>query len=195
MSTTVSEGLAPFDAGALRRNWGWFFVLGALEIILGTIAIGASVVATVVTVVFFGWLLLIGGVLSAVHAFWRKRWRGFFLDLVTGVLYAVAGFLMVAEPLAAAASLTLLIAMLLLIGGIFRIVVALSGHLEHWGWVLLNGVITAALGIMIWRQWPSSALWVIGMFIGIEMIFYGWSVVMLSLIGRGAAGPVEAPAR
>jgi uncharacterized membrane protein HdeD (DUF308 family) len=195
MSTTVSEGLAPFDAGALRRNWGWFFVLGVLEIILGTIAIGASVVATVVTVVFFGWLLLIGGVLSAVHAFWRKRWRGFFLDLVTGVLYAVAGFLMVAEPLAAEAALTLLIAMLLLIGGIFRIVVALSGHLEHWGWVLLNGVITAALGIMIWRQWPSSALWVIGMFVGIEMIFYGWSLVMLSLIGRGAVGPAEAPAR
>jgi uncharacterized membrane protein HdeD (DUF308 family) len=145
--------------------------------------------------VFFGWLLLIGGVLSAVHAFWRKQWRGFFLDLVTGVLYAVAGFLMVAEPLAAAASLTLLIAMLLLIGGIFRIVVALSGHLEHWGWVLLNGVITAALGVMIWRQWPSSALWVIGMFIGIEMIFYGWSLVMLSLIAKGAVGPAGAPAR
>ncbi|HEV8071369.1 MAG TPA: DUF308 domain-containing protein [Planctomycetaceae bacterium] len=195
MSTTVSEGLGPFDASALRRNWGWFFVLGVLEIILGTIAIGASVVATVVTVVFFGWLLLIGGVLSAVHAFWRKQWRGFFLDLVTGVLYAVAGFLMVAEPLAAAASLTLLIAMLLLIGGIFRIVVALSGHLEHWGWVLLNGVITAALGVMIWRQWPSSALWVIGMFIGIEMIFYGWSLVMLSLIAKGAVGPAGAPAR
>jgi uncharacterized membrane protein HdeD (DUF308 family) len=193
MSTTVSEGLAPFDAGALRRNWGWFFGLGVLEIILGTIAIGASVVATVVTVVFFGWLLLIGGVLSAVHAFWRKRWRGFFLDLVMGVLYAVAGFLMVAEPLAAAASLTLLIAMLLLIGGIFRIVVALSGHLEHWGWVLLNGVITAALGIMIWRQWPSSALWVIGMFIGIEMIFYGWSLVMLSLIAKGAVSTTGAP--
>jgi uncharacterized membrane protein HdeD (DUF308 family) len=193
MSTTVSEGLAPFDPGALRRNWGWFFGLGVLEIILGTIAIGASVVATVVTVVFFGWLLLIGGVLSAVHAFWRKRWRGFFLDLVMGVLYAVAGFLMVAEPLAAAASLTLLIAMLLLIGGIFRIVVALSGHLEHWGWVLLNGVITAALGIMIWRQWPSSALWVIGMFIGIEMIFYGWSLVMLSLIAKGAVSTSGAP--
>jgi uncharacterized membrane protein HdeD (DUF308 family) len=193
MSTTVSEALAPFGAGALRRHWAWFFVLGILEIVLGTIAIGASVVATVVTVVFFGWLLLIGGVLSAAHAFWRKQWRGFFLDLVTGVLYAVAGFLMVAEPLAAAASLTLLIAMLLLIGGIFRIVVALSGHLDHWGWVLLNGVITAALGVMIWRQWPSSALWVIGMFIGIEMIFYGWSLVMLSLIAKGAVSTSGAP--
>jgi uncharacterized membrane protein HdeD (DUF308 family) len=191
MSATVSQGLASFDAGAVRRNWGWFLALGILQIILGTIAIGASVAATLVTVVFFGWLLLVGGVLSAVHAFWRKQWRGFFLDLATGILYLVVGFLMVAEPLAAAESLTLLIAMFLLMGGIFRIIVALSGHLEHWGWVLLNGIITAGLGIMIWRQWPLSGLWVIGLFVGIEMIFYGWSLVMLSLVAKGAVAPAE----
>jgi uncharacterized membrane protein HdeD (DUF308 family) len=195
MSTMADPGLGPFDPGILRRSWGWFLVLGILEIVLGTIAVGASTIATVATVVFFGWLLLVGGVLSAVHAFWRKRWQGFFLDLATGVLYLVVGFLMVAEPLAAAASLTLLIAMFLLIGGIFRIIVALTGHLEHWGWVLLNGVITAGLGIMIWRQWPVSGLWVIGLFVGIEMIFYGWSLVMLSLVAKGAVGPAAAPAR
>jgi uncharacterized membrane protein HdeD (DUF308 family) len=194
MSATTGPGFASFDPGLLKRNWGWFLVLGILEIILGTIAVGASFVATVLTVVLLGWLLLIGGVISAAHAFWRKRWRGFFLDLATGVFYLVAGFLMVAEPVAAAASLTLLIAMLLLIGGIFRIIVALSGHLEHWGWVLLNGVITAGLGIMIWRQWPYSGLWVIGLFIGIEMIFYGWSLVMLSFIAKGSVASTE-PAR
>src|ERR1700679_3362226 len=116
MSTTVGPGFGTFDPSLLRRNWGWFLVLGILEIVLGTIAIGASTIATVATVVFFGWLLLVGGVLSAVYAFWRKRWQGFFLDLATGVLYVVAGFFMVAEPLAAATSLTLLIAMFLLIG-------------------------------------------------------------------------------
>jgi uncharacterized membrane protein HdeD (DUF308 family) len=195
MSATAGQGLASFDPGVLRRNWGWFLALGILEIILGTIAIGASVVATFVTVVFFGWLLLIGGGLSAVHAFWRKQWRGFFLDLATGILYIVAGFFMVAEPAAAAVSLTLLIAMFLLIGGIFRIVVALTGHLEHWGWVLLNGVITAGLGILIWRQWPISGLWVIGLFVGIEMLLYGWSLVMLSLVAKGAVVPAGAPSR
>jgi uncharacterized membrane protein HdeD (DUF308 family) len=195
MSATTGPGFAAFDPGVLRRNWGWFLALGILEIILGTIAIGASVIATVVTVVFFGWLLLVGGGLSAVHAFWRKQWRGFFLDLATGILYIVAGFFMVAEPAAAAVSLTLLIAMFLLIGGIFRIVVALTGHLEHWGWVLLNGVITAGLGILIWRQWPLSGLWVIGLFVGIEMIFYGWSLVMLSLMAKGAVVPAGTPSR
>lgn len=189
MSASLGPGLAPLGAGAIRHAWGWFLALGILEIILGTVAIGATPAATVVTVVFFGWLLLIGGVSSVVHAFWRRHWRGFFLEVLTGVLYIVAGFFMVAEPLAAAAPLTLLIAMFLLIGGIFRIVVALSRHIDHWPWVLLNGVITLALGIMIWRQWPGSALWVIGLFIGIEMIFYGWSLVMLSLIAKGAVTP------
>lgn len=176
------------DIHAMRRNWGWFLALGILEILIGGAAVAWSVLATIATVVFFGWFLLVGGVLSAVHAFWRKQWRGFFLDLVIGILYAVAGFVIIANPAASAVLLTLPIAMFLLIAGIFRIVVALSGHLEHWGWVLLNGVITVALGVMIWSAWPISGLWVIGMFIGIDMLVYGWSLVMMSLMlkGRGA---------
>lgn len=192
MAATTGSGFAAYQASALKRSWGWFLTLGILEIILGTIAIGWSVAATVVTVVFLGWLLLIGGFVSAAHAFWRKHWQGFFLDLATGILYLVAGCIMIGEPAAAAVALTLLVAMFLLMGGIFRIVVALSGHLDHWGWVMLNGLITAALGIMIWRHWPWTGLWVIGLFVGIEMIFYGWSLVMLGLMAKGAIKPMGA---
>jgi uncharacterized membrane protein HdeD (DUF308 family) len=180
MATSMGQNLPAFDVGALKGKSGWILALGIVEILLGTIAVGVPVFMTVATVEIFGWLLLIGGVLSAVHAFWRKQWRGFFFDLVIGILYAVAGFMMIANPAQAAMTLTLLIAMFLLMSGIFRIVVALTGHLQHWGWVLLNGVITAGLGILIWRQWPLSGLWVIGLFIGIDMIFYGWSLIMLS---------------
>lgn len=169
---------------AVRRNWGWFVALGVAEIILGMIAVGSSVAATLVSVIFFGWLLIVGGALSVGHAFWEKQWSGFFLDLVTGILYVVVGFMMVGNPEAAAISLTLLIALFLFIGGIFRIVAALTGHFQHSAWVLLNGVITLALGIMIWRQWPFSGLWVIGLFIGIDMIFYGWSSVMVGLVAK-----------
>ena len=187
MATNVTASPPALDVGtALQRSWGWFLALGIIEIILGTIAVGASFFATLVTVVLFGWLLLFGGVLSALHAFWRKQWKGFFLDLAMGVLYIVAGLMMVGNPAEAAVTLTLLIAMFLLVGGIFRIIVALSGHFEHWGWVLLNGLITSALGILIWRQWPLSGLWVIGLFVGIEMIMYGWTLVMLSMVARGA---------
>jgi uncharacterized membrane protein HdeD (DUF308 family) len=197
MATNIGGGAATLDVGAaLRRSWGWFLALGIIEIILGTVAVGASFFATLVTVVLFGWLLLFGGVLSTLHAFWRKHWKGFFLDLTMGVLYIVAGLMMVGNPAQAAVTLTLLIAMFLLVGGLFRIIAALSGHFEHWGWVMLNGLITAGLGILIWRQWPLSGLWVIGLFVGIEMIMYGWTLVMLSMVGRGAqsVGGTTAPA-
>ena len=120
MAMSVSPNVPSIDGHVLKRNWGWFFALGILEIILGTIAVGASAFVSVVTVVFFGWLLLIGGVLSVGHSFWRKHWKGFFLDLATGVLYVVCGLMMVGNPLSATATLTLLIAMFLLIEGLMR---------------------------------------------------------------------------
>jgi len=194
MAASIGQDLPSFDVTALKGKWGWILALGIVEIILGTIAMGAPVFVTLVSAVFFGWLLLFGGILSAVHAFWRKQWKGFFLDLVVGVLYAVAGFMVIANPAEAAVTLTLLVAMFLLMSGIFRIVVALTGHLRHWGWVLLNGVITAGLGVLIWKQWPLSGLWVIGLFIGIDMIFYGWSLVMLSMMVKSPRQPAGAAA-
>jgi uncharacterized membrane protein HdeD (DUF308 family) len=179
-------------ASELRRNWGWFLALGIVLVILGTIAIGSAFLMTIASVFFFGWLLIIGGVMEAIHAFWReKRWGGFFLDLLTGILYVVAGWMMVTNPQESALLLTLIIAMFLVFEGVFRIVAALAARYPHWGWVLFNGVISLLLGILIWRQWPYSGLWVIGLFVGIEMLLNGWSLVMLSLTARKL--PEEAP--
>lgn len=178
-------------AGELRRSWGWFLALGIALIVLGTIALGSSLLMTIASVFFFGWLLIIGGVMEAIHAFWRKRWAGFFLDLLTGILYVIAGWMMVTNPKESALLLTLIIAMFLVFEGVFRIVAALTARYPHWGWVLFNGVISLILGILIWRQWPYSGLWVIGLFIGIEMLLNGWSLVMLSLSARNL--PEETP--
>jgi uncharacterized membrane protein HdeD (DUF308 family) len=178
-------------AGELRRSWGWFLALGIALIVLGTIALGSSLLMTIASVFFFGWLLIIGGVMEAIHAFWRKRWAGFFLDLLTGILYVIAGWMMVTNPQESALLLTLIIAMFLVFEGVFRIVAALAARYPHWGWVLFNGVISLLLGILIWRQWPYSGLWVIGLFVGIEMLLNGWSLVMLSLTARKL--PEEAP--
>ena len=84
--------------GELKRSWGWFLALGIVLIVLGTIAIGSTLVMTIASVFFFGWLLIIGGVMEVIHAFWHKRWAGFFLDLLTGVLYVVVGWMMVTNP-------------------------------------------------------------------------------------------------
>ena len=180
-------------AGELRRSWGWFLALGIVLIVLGTIAIGSAFVMTITSVFFFGWILIVGGVMEAVHAFWREKgWAGFFLDLLTGILYVVAGWMMVTNPQESALLLTLVIAMFLVFEGVFRIVAALAARYPHWGWVMFNGVISLILGIMIWRRWPYSGLWVIGLFVGIEMLLNGWSLVMLSLSARNL--PDEVPA-
>jgi uncharacterized membrane protein HdeD (DUF308 family) len=169
----------------LRKNWGWFLALGIILVVLGMIALGASVAMTLAGVFFFGWLLIVGGVLEAVHAFWREKgWGGFFIDLLTGILYVVVGFLLVANPAASALALTLLIAFFLMFGGLFRIVVAVAVRFHNWVWLLLHGVVNLLLGLLIWRQWPLSGLWVIGLFIGIDLLFNGWSLVMLGLAAR-----------
>lgn len=168
----------------MRRHWAWYLGLGIALVVLGTLAIGGAVFVTVASMIFLGWLMIIGGALEAGHAFWRRAWSGFFFDLLIGLLYLVVGVMFVSNPIIAAESVTWVMAVMFIFGGVFRIAVALSTHFRNWLWILLNGVITLALGIMIWRQLPEAALWVIGLFIGIDMIFNGWSLIMLALSAR-----------
>ena len=182
-------------ADEIRRSWGWFLGLGIVLIILGAIAIGSAFLMTIASVFLFGWILIIGGVMEVVHAFWHKRWAGFFLDLLTGLLYVVVGWMMVNNPQESALLLTLLIAMFLVFEGVLRIVTAITVRYPHWGSVLFNGIISLLLGILIWRRWPVSGLWVMGLFVGIEMLLNGWSLVMLSMTGRNLPEEVSAGRR
>lgn len=194
MSPRTGSILSAVGFDVVQRNWGWFLALGILQIVLGMIALGESVLMTLFSVVMLGWLLIIGGISSIVHAFLERKWGGFIFDLLVGLFYAVAGFMMVANPGQAAVTLTLVISLFLMFGGVFRIAEALVGALPHRGWVFLNGVVTLALGIMIWRQWPLSGLWVIGLFVGIEMLLYGWSLVMLAIAAKNTRGEAAAAA-
>jgi len=148
------------------------------------VAIGYAVEMTIVSVMFFGWLLIIGGLFEIIHGFSRRPWGGFFINLLGGVLYAVAGVVIVVNPALAAVTLTLVIAIILIVAGLFRLFIAFSTPLHHRGWLILNGAISIILGFMIWDSWPVSGLWVIGMFIGIDMIFDGWTEIMLALSAR-----------
>ena len=142
MASGMKEGLPWIGHDELKRSWRWVLGLGIALIVLGLFAVGWSTLATFATVELFGWLLVLGGALSIGHACWQRRWGGFFLDLFAGVLYLVVGFMIVSNPMAAAGVLTLLMAMFFLIGGIFRIIVAVTVPMHHWGWLLLNGAVT-----------------------------------------------------
>jgi len=171
----------------VRAHRTWFLCLGAVLIVIGTIAIGSTELMTMVSVMLLGWLLIFGGLFEIVHGFARRAWGGFFINLMGGALYAVTGILMITHPGVAAVTLTLMIAMLLIVAGTFRIFVAFSIPIPHRGWLILNGAISLFLGFSIWSSWPISGLWVIGLFIGIDMIFDGWTEVMLALSARGSA--------
>src|SRR5262245_25589260 len=173
----MNQTLAPSAVQTLGHRWGWFVALGIALIVLGILALGAEVLVTLASVLFFGWLMLIGGAIQTVHAFRVRPWSGFLRHLFGGLLTVVVGFLLVGNPAVGALSLTLLMAAFFLVGGIFRIATALTHDFPGRGWAVLSGVITLLLGIIIWRQWPVSGLWVIGTFVGIDMLFEGWSLV------------------
>ena len=169
------------ELAEIRANWVGFLVLGILLIVLGTFLIVAPWIGTLATVWLLSVLLIVSGVAQFVGAFWVRRWSGFFLSLLAGVLYVAIGVLIFDRPVAAAEGLTLVIAAFLVVGGVFRIAAALSMRFESWLWSLISGVIALLLGVLIWRQWPEASLWVIGLFVGIEVLFNGWTWVMLAL--------------
>ena len=173
----------------LREIWLFLTAMGVALVLLGATAIGSAFVTTLVTVVTFGILMLLGGIFQVVTALWGRGWRGFVLHLLAGVLYLIAGLFMIESPVGAAMSLTFLVAACLFVGGTLRIGLSVAERFEGWGWVLLNGVVSVILGVGIWREWPLSGLWVIGLFVGIEMLFGGLSWVMLGLAVRAGVTP------
>jgi uncharacterized membrane protein HdeD (DUF308 family) len=164
----------------LHRHWKTFFALGLVLVGLGVIGIAASTFATLVSVVFLGVLLLMAGGGLLAHAFWAPRWSGFFLQLLSGLLYVVVGWLCITRPVEQAMLLTLLLALSLVVQGGVRMGAALAAHMDGRGMLFASGVLTFVLGLMIWNQWPLSGLWVIGLFAGIDLIFYGLWIVSLA---------------
>jgi len=173
---------------ALRNHWIWFFLLGLAMVVFGTAAISWACIATITVAAtwLFGFLLLAGGISEIIHSFWAGRWSGMLVHLLIGVLYTVVGFMIIEQPEGSALQLTLIISLFLIVSGIFRIVISISERFAGWPWVLLNGGVTLLLGLLIYKQWPASGLWVIGLFVGIEMIFNGWAWIMLALTLRGS---------
>jgi len=174
---------------AIQGQWAWLLALGIVLVVVGTIAIGMPLLTTLATALTIGVLLLLGGVAQLVGTFWTRNWSGFFLMLLMGVLYVVLGLLFVREPIQAAEALTLLLACTLMVSGVFRITGSLIHRFPQWGWIFFGGVLNLALGIVIWLQWPFSGFWVIGLFVGIDILFSGWTWIMLALRLKNLPGP------
>jgi uncharacterized membrane protein HdeD (DUF308 family) len=168
---------------SLRQHWVWFLVLGVGLAAFGTFAIGWACLATITIAAtwIFGFLLLSAGIGEIIHSFTVGRWSGTLVHLLMGVMYSVVGFMMIADPADSAITLTKVIAIFLIVGGIFRMLSALSHRFPGWPWVLLNGGVTLMMGLLIYKQWPTSGLWFIGLYLGIDMILHGWGLIALAI--------------
>jgi uncharacterized membrane protein HdeD (DUF308 family) len=170
----------------LRAASGWLLFLGVVLIILGFLSLLVPILPTLAIVLFYGWILLLAGVAQVVAAFGSLRWGGFFLHLLMGLVDIVLGVVFLRHVDLGASVLTLLLIVGFLIGGIFRLVIALSLRFPNWGWTVLSGVITFAVGAILWAQYPADSMIIPGLFLGIQMLFYGWSAVMLALAARAS---------
>ncbi len=184
-----------YVAEELPKKWGWLLALGILMIILGTIGLFMSVWVTLATVLVFGGFALAGGVFQIIQAFKAKeeKWAGRLPQLLIAIIYILMGIIIIFDPVAAGLGITLAIAALLVAIGVTRIVYAFKCRKQQWRWVLplVFGIIDLILGFIIIVNWPISGLWVIGLFVSIEMIMNGWFMAFLAFVVKDIAKQVQ----
>ena len=172
----------------IGSNWGRMLAVGIIMVVLGTIGIGATFSLTLVTVTLFGFLILFGGIVQFIDAIRFRTIKSPLGGILIALLYIACGVIMIGNPMLASATLTLLIAWALIAIGAVRIYVAVKMRgLPGWVWTLIGGVAAIVLGVMIINRWPVSGLWVIGMFVAIELLINGWGMIMISLAARKLA--------
>lgn len=177
----------PAELTELRARYGWFIALGVLLLLLGAYALLNLFQATIASVYFIGILMIIGGVARAVHAFQVEKGGAMIFWLLSGVLYAVGGAMVLANPVLGAAVFTLLLAASLIASGIVIIVASFSGKAGQgrW-WILLSGAVTAITGLILAAGWPLSGVWALGVILGVDLTFQGWALIAFGLALKSA---------
>ena len=197
--TTASDTLLPTgsDIAPLRAKWGWIVALGVVYVIAGFIALGSIVMATVASVFIVGIMMIVAGVFELINAFQIKTWGKFLIWALLGLLYIVAGFVTFENPLLAAVLLTLILGASLVASGAVRIFLAFNMKRETpWTWVALSGVITLLLGLLILARWPINSIYILGLFLGIDLIMAGagWIGLGFGLRRRPVTSQAPSPA-
>jgi uncharacterized membrane protein HdeD (DUF308 family) len=166
----------------IAEHWGWYLMLGIVLVIGGVAAIAFPLLSTIAAKHALGLIFFFVGVVSIVHGFSAGNWHGLFWNVAIGSIYVVAGAYLVFLPLVGVMTLTMLVAVLFLADGVLQIIVAyrLRPH-SRWGWLLFSGAFSLIAGVMIWLQLPFSATWVIGVLVGIKMVFAGCGYIALAL--------------
>lgn len=174
-------------AKSVRNHRNLFLVEGIVLVFLGALAIVVPLFASLIATVFFGAILLTSGVVGLIATFRARSAPGFTWSLLSAVLGIVTGALLLASPVRGTISLTVILIAFLFVEGAVSIMYAIKHRTEEsggWGWVLASGVIDIGLGAILYAGLPGTALWALGLLIGINMVFGGWSLIALALSVR-----------
>jgi uncharacterized membrane protein HdeD (DUF308 family) len=186
MSNAMNTAPAPHSLGSgmapLREHAGWIVVFGIALIVFGVIALGNVVAATAVTVFYVGIMMLLGAIAEIVMAFRAQTWGKFFFWLALGVLYGIAGVITIDDWDLAATVLTLMLGAVLVATGLVRIYLAFQiKEGTPWFWAAASGAITTLVGLIILSRWPTSSVYTLGIFLGVDLLFAGVSWVNIGL--------------
>lgn len=178
--------LSPQVQAEIRKRTGWVIVLSILLILLGLFAALMPIVATLISTSIFGWIFLIAGVIRIVKSFQARPIRGFWLSLLVGILYVVAGLVILANLLQGAVALTFALALVFVVEGILEIIACFKARTGgNLSWlVLIDGLFTLILGILVWNGWPDNSLWLLGFYVGISLAFSGVTLLAIATATR-----------
>lgn len=175
----------------LKKALGWSIGLSALMILAGVLAIASPMAAGIAVDVLVAWLLVFSGCVHFVFAWYTRSTGGILWEILLGALYIFIGVYVLVHPAVGLASLTLALAIYLLLEAILEFVMGFTLRpLPGSGWLLFDGIITLILAVMIWRTWPSNTGWVIGTLVGISMLFSGVSRLGISLAARSVTSKI-----
>ncbi|MGV8936240.1 MAG: HdeD family acid-resistance protein [Allorhizobium sp.] len=179
------DDFKPAAIPVLSEKWGWFAALGLILMICGMVAFANLMVATVISVYFLGALMIFGGFLHLVHAFQVKGWERALFWALSGVLYTLAGAMTFQNPLLTSAILTLLIGMALIVAGGFRLWLGFTlKNMRGWGWIVFSGAVTALAGVVVAIGWPVNSLWILGMFLSVDLFLQGSTLLAFAIALR-----------
>jgi uncharacterized membrane protein HdeD (DUF308 family) len=174
--------------GDIHKASTWSIVLSVLMIAAGVLAILVPSIAGVTVTIFVGWLLVFSGFLHLAFAWRAGRAGAVVWEILVAILYGGIGFYLLARPVAGLESLTLALAIYLLIEGVLEFVLAFKVRpAPGSGWLLFDGIVTLVLAAMIGSAWPTSSVWAVGLLVGVSMFFSGITRLMLSVAVRRIA--------
>lgn len=171
----------------LKHRWGWFVALGILAMVLGAVALALDVHATITTVYIIAIFMIVAGGSEIALGLGSRTWGRFFLWVVAGLFYIVAGAFALAQPIHAAIVLTLMLGAALLTAGVVRIYIGTHMHSHARTLVIVGGVVTALVGFLIILGWPMNSYVILGTLLGIDLLFTGTMWVAFGLRLRSHA--------